>query len=198
MPQSLSNCLIHAIWSTKDRFPFLTDRAVQDEFHSVIGGISARLGCPTLIVGGVEDHVHILMQLARTISIADWVKETKRASTVWMQERCEKAAKTVHRATTANRRLDNPSKMLDQSQVLRAQQAVLRGDQASQWNYPLLAKFKWQGGYADFSVSEFNVAAVRRYIANQERHHKTMSFQDEYRKFLTSNNMEWDERFVWD
>ena len=198
MPQSLSNCLVHAIWSTKDRFPFLTDKLIRDEFHSVIGGISARLDCPTLIVGGVADHVHILMRLARTISIADWVKETKRASTVWVQERCEKAAKIVHRANTAHRRLDSPSKVLEQSQVRRAQRAVMRRDLASQWNYPMLAKFKWQGGYADFSVSESNVAAVRRYIANQERHHKKMTFQDEYRKFLTANGLAWDDRFVWD
>ena len=198
MPQSLSNCLVHAIWSTKDRFPFLTDKAVRDEFHSVIGGISARLGCPTLIVGGVEDHVHILMQLARTITIADWVKDTKRASTIWMQERCEKAAKTAYRATTANRRLGNPSEVIDQNEVQRAQRAVMRGDLARQWGDPMLAKFKWQGGYADFSVSESNVASVRRYITNQERHHKKMSFQNEYREFLTANKLAWDERFVWD
>lgn len=154
MSQSLSNCLIHAIWSTKDRFPFLTDKTLRDEFHSVIGGVSARLECPTLIVGGVADHVHILMRFARTITIADWVKETKRASTVWMQRQHARD--------------------------------------------PMLSKFKWQGGYADFSVSESNVAAVRRYIANQERHHKKMMFQDEYRKFLAANKMEWDERFVWD
>jgi hypothetical protein len=62
----------------------------------------------------------------------------------------------------------------------------------------MLAKFKWQGGYADYSVSESNVASVRRYIADQERHHATISFQDEYRKFLKANKLEWDERYVWD
>jgi hypothetical protein len=62
----------------------------------------------------------------------------------------------------------------------------------------MLAKFKWQGGYADYSVSESNVASVRRYIADQERHHAAITFQDEYRKFLRANKLEWDERYVWD
>lgn len=84
MPQSLSNVLVHAIWSTKDRHPFLVLRPLRDELHRYLGGISTRLDCPTLIVGGVADHVHVLMRLARTITMADWVKEMKRASTVWL------------------------------------------------------------------------------------------------------------------
>ena len=84
MPQSLANVLIHAVWSTKDRYAFLTDLSLRDELHRYLGGISARLDCPTLIVGGVADHVHVLMRLARTITLADWIKEMKRASTVWL------------------------------------------------------------------------------------------------------------------
>lgn len=83
MPQSLSNILIHAIWSTKGCHPFLVQRTLRDELHCYLGGISARLHCPTLRVGGVADHVHILMRLSRTITVADWVKEMKRTSTVW-------------------------------------------------------------------------------------------------------------------
>jgi REP element-mobilizing transposase RayT len=43
-----------------------------------------------LIVGGVADHVHILMRLARTITLADWVKEMKRASTVWLIDQAQR------------------------------------------------------------------------------------------------------------
>ena len=84
MPQSLANILLHAVWSTKDRFAFLTGKPLREELHRYLGGISARLDCPTLIVGGVADHVHILLRLARRITVADWVKEMKRASTVWL------------------------------------------------------------------------------------------------------------------
>jgi len=56
MPQSLANILLHAVWSTKDRFAFLTDKPLRDEFYRYLGGISARLDCPTLIVSGEADH----------------------------------------------------------------------------------------------------------------------------------------------
>jgi len=44
--------------------------------------------------------------------------------------------------------------------------------------------FEWQGGYADFSVSASNLERVKKYIANQQRHHMKMSFQDELRTLL--------------
>ena len=59
-------------------------------------------------------------------------------------------------------------------------------------------RFEWQGGYADFSVSASNLQQVKNYIANQERHHRKMSFQDEVRGLLLKHGMEWDERYVWE
>jgi len=58
--------------------------------------------------------------------------------------------------------------------------------------------FKWQGGYADFSVSQSNLERVKNYIANQEEHHLKLSFQDELRSLLRRHNVEWDEGYVWD
>lgn len=58
--------------------------------------------------------------------------------------------------------------------------------------------FGWQGGYADFSVSQSNLEQVKAYIANQEDHHRKMTFQDELRSLLEKHNVEWDERYVWD
>ena len=51
------------------------------------GGVSKKLGCPPIIVGGTADHVHLLCQLGRTISLADWVKELKRISSIWVKKR---------------------------------------------------------------------------------------------------------------
>lgn len=87
MPQSLSSVYLHIIFSTKDRFPFLSKEEVRRETHAMLGGIANRLHCPPVLVGGVADHVHILLQLDRRISQADLVKELKRASNLWMQER---------------------------------------------------------------------------------------------------------------
>lgn len=61
-----------------------------------------------------------------------------------------------------------------------------------------LADFAWQGGYGAFSVSESNIAAVRKYIEDQEHHHKKMTFQDEFRILCRKHGLELDERYAWD
>jgi putative transposase len=58
--------------------------------------------------------------------------------------------------------------------------------------------FAWQTGYGAFSVSESKVAAVSRYIATQEEHHRKHSFQEEYVAFLKKNKVAYDERYIWD
>ena len=61
-----------------------------------------------------------------------------------------------------------------------------------------LSDFEWQGGYADFSVSESNLDQVKAYIASQEEHHRKIGFQDELRALLLRHRIEWDERYIWD
>ena len=58
--------------------------------------------------------------------------------------------------------------------------------------------FAWQAGYGVFSVSPSNLEAVRKYIENQEEHHRHVTFQDEFRELLRKHGIEWDERYVWD
>lgn len=60
------------------------------------------------------------------------------------------------------------------------------------------ASFYWQNGYGAFSVSQSNVAIVKKYVENQENHHKRVTFQDEFRAFLRKHAIEYDERYVWD
>src|SRR5215471_495214 len=87
MPQSLSAVYIHLVFSTKERRPFLRDRPTRDGLHSFMSGISKQLDSPTILVGGVEDHVHLLARFGRTITQAEWVKELKRVSNNWLKER---------------------------------------------------------------------------------------------------------------
>jgi len=87
MPQSLSAVYLHLVFSTKERRPFLKDQALRSECHAYLGGISKKLECPVILAGGVEDHVHLLARQSRTITQADWVKELKRASSLWIKER---------------------------------------------------------------------------------------------------------------
>ncbi len=63
---------------------------------------------------------------------------------------------------------------------------------------PGLSKFSWQRGYGAFSIGPKDLEAVLAYIDGQEEHHRTKTFQDEYRSFLRHYGIEFDERYVWD
>jgi REP element-mobilizing transposase RayT len=92
MPQSLSAVYIHLVFSTKNRRPLLRDETIRESLHAQLGAISRSLDCPPLLVGGVEDHIHLLARLARTITQAEWVKEIKRVSDCWIQQRSREYA----------------------------------------------------------------------------------------------------------
>ena len=85
MPQSLAKVYVHTVFSTKNREPLLHD-GWRDEFFAVIGGAVNHIGCQSLVVGGVADHVHLLFQLSRTITIADAVGRIKTASAAWVNQ----------------------------------------------------------------------------------------------------------------
>jgi|SRR6266436_6355111 len=85
MPQSLAKVLVHTVFSTKERRPLLRDKALREELHRYLGGILHNLDCQPVIVGGVEDHVHLLSALSRTCDAAEMVKEVKRGSSMWLK-----------------------------------------------------------------------------------------------------------------
>jgi REP element-mobilizing transposase RayT len=149
--QSLAQIYLHLVFSTKHRRPYLQNQALRVEMHAYLGGVCRNLDSPSLIVGGVADHVHILCRLGRTVSVAELVRELKRESSKWVK-----------------------TKAID------------------------LADFHWQDGYGAFSISPSHVEPLRRYVADQERHHRTESFQDELRRLLRKYGVEYDERYVWD
>ena len=85
VPQALAKILVHTVFSTKDRRPFLRDKPLRDELHCYLGGILTHLECQPVIVGGVEDHVHLLCALSRTCDASVMVKEVKRGSSLWLK-----------------------------------------------------------------------------------------------------------------
>ena len=93
MAQSLARLWTHLIFSTKNRFPFLTDRMLRTEMHAYLAEILRTHGCETLIGGGVEDHAHSLFALSRTLPIASIVKEVKRTSSGWIKTTSRKLSK---------------------------------------------------------------------------------------------------------
>jgi putative transposase len=63
---------------------------------------------------------------------------------------------------------------------------------------PNLATFAWQCGYGAVSRSPGELQGLLRYISGQEEHHRTVSFEEEYRALLMENGIEFDERYMWD
>ena len=60
------------------------------------------------------------------------------------------------------------------------------------------AGFHWQSGYGAFSIGQSGVEEVEKYIANQAKHHRVKSFEEEFRSFLKRYQIEFDERYLWD
>ena len=85
MPQSLAKVYIHAVFSTKNREPVLANEW-REELFQVVGGAANNQGCQSLIVGGVADHVHMLFQLGRTITIAGAIGTIKSTSSAWVNQ----------------------------------------------------------------------------------------------------------------
>jgi putative transposase len=150
MPQSLSRILVHLIFSTKDRVPVLSPE-IRSELHPYLAVVLREFGCPSLQVGGVEDHVHCLFGLSRTRTVAQVVENVKTTSSKWIK------TKGV-----------------------------------------AFSEYHWQAGYGAFSVSQSHADAVVQYIQNQVEHHRKVTFQEEYRRFLKRYKVAYDENYVWD
>ena len=85
--------------------------------------------------------------------------------------------------------------------VAGAQLVNVLKTQSSQWikKQPgSSSDFAWQKGYGIFSVSKTHLPKLIDYIDNQETHHHALSFQDEFREICRKNDIEIDERYVWD
>ena len=150
MPQSLSLVIVHVIFSTKERRPFL-DPDTRQKLHAYLATVARNAGCEAYRVGGVADHVHLAIRFSRTLTIADLVEELKTSSSKWLKTQS-----------------------------------------------PELAPFSWQRGYGAYSIRPSDLDALRAYIDGQEEHHRTRTFQDEYRAVLSKYGIEFDERYVWD
>jgi putative transposase len=93
MAQSLARLWTHLIFSTKNRFPFLSDKTIRTDLYAYLAKMLREQDCETRIVNGVEDHVHALFALSRTHSIASVVKEIKRTSSRFAKEASPSLAK---------------------------------------------------------------------------------------------------------
>lgn len=123
--QSRIAVFLHLTWGTWDRLPLLIGE-IEQGVHRILGAECVRLWVEALAIGGVEDHVHLLIRLSATLSLSELMKQLKGSS--------------AHLVT----------------------HQIAPGE-----------FFKWQGGYAAFSVSPRHLHQVADYIANQRHHHLT-------------------------
>jgi len=137
----------HITFSTKHRKPII-DAQWKDQLHEYLGGTVNGLDGIAKGVGGIEDHVHLLVGLKTTHRLADFMRELKKASSAWVHNNLG-----VH-------------------------------------------DFSWQEGYGAFTVSPSMCERVRNYIANQEEHHRTMTFQEELAILLKKSGIEYDPKWL--
>ncbi len=86
MASTLTKLLIHITFSTKNRAGFIPE-AIEPELYAYIGGICRRMDSPLLAMGGVADHVHMLISLAKTVALSDLMLNIKRDSSKWVKEK---------------------------------------------------------------------------------------------------------------
>jgi putative transposase len=85
MPATYLSLHYHLVFSTKNREPFIA-ALWRPRLHEYLGGTISGLGGIPEIVGGVADHVHLLVGLKATHKLADVLRELKKASSVWVHE----------------------------------------------------------------------------------------------------------------
>ena len=90
MPQSLSRVLVHLVFSTKNRTPFLRPDVRARTFEYLGGALNA-IDCPVIQVGGTDDHVHLLFVLGRTAAVSRVVEELKKQSSKWAKRNVDRS-----------------------------------------------------------------------------------------------------------
>jgi REP element-mobilizing transposase RayT len=84
MSQSLARLHVHLVFGTKNRAPLISD-SIRDALHRYLAVVLQNLGCPATLINSVEDHVHILFELGRTVALSTAVEDVKKASSKWIK-----------------------------------------------------------------------------------------------------------------
>ena len=140
--------LHHIVINTKRRLMTINAEH-REEMYRFITGIVKRNQCVLYRIGGIENHIHLLVDLSPTVTLSHLVWDIKRSSSSW------------------------------------AKQSGL---------FPLFDG--WGKEFGAFSVSETHRNDVIDYIAHQLEHHGRVSFEDEYRRVLARNGVDWDDNLL--
>ena len=86
MASTLTNVLVHFVFSTKDRTPAIAEE-LREELYSYIGGILRNERCRLLAIGGIPDHIHLLVRLHPDVAVSEAVRKIKANSSRWMNQK---------------------------------------------------------------------------------------------------------------
>ena len=75
----------HLVWATHDRLPLIVPM-VESELHDYMSGKSHSLGCRVHAIGGIVDHVHLIVSIPPNLSVSEYVKRIKGSSSRWMNQ----------------------------------------------------------------------------------------------------------------
>ena len=92
MASTLVTMLSHIVFSTKNRQPLIHSE-IEDPLYRYMRGITENQGSRCLAINGVEDHVHLLVSLSKTLALSAFLRELKSNSTRWLHERYASAAR---------------------------------------------------------------------------------------------------------
>ena len=85
MPSTHLSLHFHVVFSTKNREPRIAAEW-RERLHGYLGGVARKSGCVPEAIGGVADHVHLLLGLTATARLADVVRDIKAVSSKWIHE----------------------------------------------------------------------------------------------------------------
>ena len=86
MAHTFTNILAHVVFSTSARAPYLVDE-IQSDVHAYVGGILRELNATPIAIGGMADHLHLLIRLPADMTLADCMRVVKTNSSRWIKQR---------------------------------------------------------------------------------------------------------------
>ena len=86
MASTLTNLLVHVIFSTKQRQPFIHD-ALRPELHAYAAAVCAEDGAPVIVVGSATDHIHLVLRFRAEFALSDTVRALKSNTSRWINQR---------------------------------------------------------------------------------------------------------------
>jgi REP element-mobilizing transposase RayT len=144
---SYRQVIYQIVFRTKHSHKTITSKHAK-RLYKYIWGIIEKNNCHLYRINGMEEHIHIITDLHPCIALADFIRDIKTASSIW-----------------------------------------LKGSD----KFPDFTG--WASGYAALTYSHRDKAKLINYVKNQQIHHNSETFKEEYRRLLKEHNIEIDERY---